>query len=299
MRTAHWAHFGLHPPLARFSFLSSSFQIPCLCPLHLHSSSSSSSCAPPPTTSFLSFAPFLKIRSNTRNITFSPLSPPIITTGMASSSSSASSSWHCSRCTYFNPPTQKNLCEVCFSPSVPSPPRGWSCKACTFANALTNSTCEICGTKASPRSCGLDSVDAGDRADDLGASVDSVFLPLQRCKRKCHSEDEVVARDGGDEAVREELEQPSGWKVVRKPALSAIDAIIHYKILLLELLEIGLWSEFGFVLRFEEQSVTCYSEQDNGPVELARTIIDHLLTGCSDALRRNQICDWLYGRNVL
>ncbi|XP_057960605.1 uncharacterized protein LOC131152773 [Malania oleifera] len=105
-------------------------------------------------------------------------------------------SWTCSKCTFNNPPSQKSSCQICQSPSAPPPsspfssssspsaPK-WSCRACTFLNPYRNANCEICGTRASASSLSsFEELDCAGPDEDLDSSVGSVFLPLQRCKRK-------------------------------------------------------------------------------------------------------------------
>ncbi|CAK9146866.1 unnamed protein product [Ilex paraguariensis] len=115
--------------------------------------------------------------------------------------------WTCSKCTFINPSSQKSTCQIClstkssssspslsFSPSSssspsPSKPK-WSCKSCTFLNPYQNSSCEICGTRASALL--LSSLEEDD--DDLHSSVGNVFYPLQPCKRKIR-DDPVEVKD--------------------------------------------------------------------------------------------------------
>ncbi|KAE7995406.1 hypothetical protein FH972_000209 [Carpinus fangiana] len=99
------------------------------------------------------------------------------------------SSWACKRCTFINPASQKPTCQICLasssspssSPPSPSAPK-WQCKACTFLNHYKSSNCEVCGTRASVSS--FDDLNDIDLDDDESRVVGSVFLPLQRCKRK-------------------------------------------------------------------------------------------------------------------
>ncbi|XP_058072378.1 uncharacterized protein LOC131221211 [Magnolia sinica] len=123
-------------------------------------------------------------------------------------SSSSASAWECSKCTYLNPPTQKSACQMCLSPLR------WSCKACTFSNTFNNTKCEICNTRASPLYHGLGLVSADDDDDDLDASIGSVFLPLQRCKRKSQSGAEIVPDDDGND--QKESGEHCSWKSAKK-----------------------------------------------------------------------------------
>ncbi|KAK1364803.1 Tyrosyl-DNA phosphodiesterase 2 [Heracleum sosnowskyi] len=109
---------------------------------------------------------------------------------MSSPSSSTSLSWTCSQCTFTNPNSHQPTCQICLtpqaqtqislSPSSSSKPT-WSCKSCTFHNSYKNNNCQICGTRASASL--LTALETG-YDDDIDPSVGSVFLPLQRCKRK-------------------------------------------------------------------------------------------------------------------
>ncbi|XP_074382550.1 uncharacterized protein LOC141724336 isoform X2 [Apium graveolens] len=107
---------------------------------------------------------------------------------MSSSSSSPSSiSWTCSQCTFTNPNSHHPTCQICLTPqaqtlvSPSSSKPTWSCKSCTFHNSYKNNNCQICGTRASASL--LTALETG-YDDVIDPSVGSVFLPLQRCKRK-------------------------------------------------------------------------------------------------------------------
>ncbi|WCJ20186.1 endonuclease/exonuclease/phosphatase family protein [Euphorbia peplus] len=107
-------------------------------------------------------------------------------------------SWPCKKCTFINPPSSKLTCELCQSPSSPNHPSPssssvslssspsnvpkWSCKSCTFLNPYKNTSCEICGTRASSGSS-LSCFDVGED-EALDSAVGSVFQPLKSCKRK-------------------------------------------------------------------------------------------------------------------
>ncbi|KAL6531557.1 hypothetical protein OROMI_027920 [Orobanche minor] len=104
-------------------------------------------------------------------------------------------SWECQKCTFLNSPSPipKPICKICLSSSSPPPPPQsppsssssapkWSCKACTFLNSYKRSTCEVCDTRA-PVSSTID-VLSDTEVEGNDASVGSVFLPLQKCKRK-------------------------------------------------------------------------------------------------------------------
>lgn len=111
-------------------------------------------------------------------------------------------SWECKKCTFLNPatPSQKPTCQICLSTSSPpqspsssssSAPK-WACKACTFLNPYKLSSCGVCDTRA-PISSFEDLNDADDGNNgELENQVGSVFLPLQRCKRKRVEEENPV-----------------------------------------------------------------------------------------------------------
>lgn len=115
-----------------------------------------------------------------KSIIFHPLFNP-----MSSSSSSVLNSWTCSKCTFINPNSQPPTCQICLAPqnqphvSPSSSNPTWSCKACTFHNSYKNNNCQICGTRAS-----ASLLTTLETEDEIDSSVGSVFLPLQRCKRK-------------------------------------------------------------------------------------------------------------------
>lgn len=101
-------------------------------------------------------------------------------------------SWECQKCTFLNPKPSsfpKPNCQICLSSPPQSPSSSsssapkWACKACTFLNPYKRSTCEVCDTRAPISSF-------EDLSDDVDDQVGSVFLPLQRCKRKRVDEDE-------------------------------------------------------------------------------------------------------------
>ncbi|XP_065879918.1 uncharacterized protein [Euphorbia lathyris] len=118
-------------------------------------------------------------------------------------------SWACKKCTFINSPSSKPNCGLCLSPSSPnlSPsisssstsnvPK-WSCNACTYLNLYKNTSCEICGTRASSGS----SLSCFDDLNDIGldegldSAVGSVFQPLKSCKRKIGD-----SFDGGRDSV--------------------------------------------------------------------------------------------------
>ncbi|XP_062013532.1 uncharacterized protein LOC133729920 isoform X1 [Rosa rugosa] len=104
-------------------------------------------------------------------------------------------SWQCKNCTFLNPKTlssPKPTCQICLSSPPQSPSSSsssaskWACKACTFLNPYKRSSCEVCDTRAPISSFEDLSDDNGDELDD---QVGSVFLPLQKCKRKRVEED--------------------------------------------------------------------------------------------------------------
>ncbi|KAL6200951.1 hypothetical protein ACLB2K_024666 [Fragaria x ananassa] len=101
-------------------------------------------------------------------------------------------SWECQKCTFLNPKPSsypKPNCQICLSSPPQSPSSSsssapkWACKACTFLNPYKRSTCEVCDTRAPISSF-------EDLSDEVDDQVGSVFLPLQRCKRKRVDEDE-------------------------------------------------------------------------------------------------------------
>ncbi|WOH09167.1 hypothetical protein DCAR_0728622 [Daucus carota subsp. sativus] len=113
------------------------------------------------------------------------------------SSSSSSTPWTCPKCTFTNPNSQQTTCQICLTPQAQphvSPKPTWSCKSCTFHNSYRNNNCEICGTRASASLLS----DLGTEADDeIDPSVGTVFLPLQRCKRKIGRVGEMGLGDSG------------------------------------------------------------------------------------------------------
>ncbi|ONI09927.1 hypothetical protein PRUPE_4G019000 [Prunus persica] len=151
----------------------------------------------------------IKLFSTAASLTFPShlLHRPIINPRKTCYTLTVQMSWACKKCTFVNPPTpsQKPTCQICLSPSSSSPPPSpasssipkWSCKACTFLNAYKNSNCEVCDTRASISSLSSfeDLTDTGLDGGDLDSSVGSVFLPLQRCKRK-RVEDAVEVNQG-------------------------------------------------------------------------------------------------------
>lgn len=120
-------------------------------------------------------------------ISFHPLHYPPIKLMSSSSSSPTSISWTCSQCTFTNPNSHQPTCQICLTPqaqthvSSSSSKPTWSCKSCTFHNSYKNNNCQICGTRAS---ASLLTTLETDYDDEIDPSVGSVFLPLQRCKRK-------------------------------------------------------------------------------------------------------------------
>ncbi|KAK1379003.1 Tyrosyl-DNA phosphodiesterase 2 [Heracleum sosnowskyi] len=63
-------------------------------------------------------------------------------------SSSSSSTWTCSKCTFININSAQPICQICLTPqNTPhfSQPT-WSCNSCTFLNPNSNTLCQICGT---------------------------------------------------------------------------------------------------------------------------------------------------------
>ncbi|KAM1213886.1 hypothetical protein PS2_005240 [Malus domestica] len=138
-------------------------------------------------------------------------------------------SWACKECTFLNPPptpSQKPTCKICLSPSSPppqSPPSSstakWSCKACTFLNSYKNSNCEVCDTRAPISSLSsfedLDDDSGIGGGGDLDSSVGTVFLPLQRCKRKRVEDDPIEVKQGSSSsnAVRE-VKASHNWMTV-------------------------------------------------------------------------------------
>ncbi|XP_021821468.1 uncharacterized protein LOC110763043 isoform X2 [Prunus avium] len=160
----------------------------------------------------------IKLFSTAASLTFPShlLHRPIINPRKTCYTLTVQMSWACKKCTFVNPPTpsQKPTCQICLSPSSSSPPPSpasssipkWSCKACTFLNAYKNSNCEVCDTRASISSLSSfeDLTDTGLDSGDLDSSVGSVFLPLQRCKRK-RVEDPVEVNQGSSSSnvVRE------------------------------------------------------------------------------------------------
>ncbi|KAL2931367.1 Tyrosyl-DNA phosphodiesterase 2, partial [Bienertia sinuspersici] len=127
---------------------------------------------------------------------------------ISSHSTTMSSSWSCSKCTFLNPPSQKSTCQICLTPSSSSlssssafqsssssPPK-WSCKACTFLNSYSRSNCEICDTRA-PLST-IQDLDSNDLDNELSgsSSVGSIFFPLRRCNTGQNQEaDDLGAKD--------------------------------------------------------------------------------------------------------
>ncbi|KAL3521970.1 hypothetical protein ACH5RR_014804 [Cinchona calisaya] len=101
-------------------------------------------------------------------------------------------SWTCSVCTFINPSSsskqqEKPTCQICLSsqPSSlssqsPSPTKPkWACKACTFLNPYDDTSCQICGRRASASL--LESLETDDDFDELASCVGNVFLPLRAC----------------------------------------------------------------------------------------------------------------------
>lgn len=114
--------------------------------------------------------------------------------------------WVCSKCTFINSSSQKSICQICLAPSPSLSPSSsssaasavarWSCKACTYLNPYGKSNCEICGTRAIISSLsGFEDLNSTSPDDELDASVGSVFLPLQPCKRKKPDSVEIVVAE--------------------------------------------------------------------------------------------------------
>lgn len=141
-------------------------------------------------------------------------------------SSSSSSSWSCTKCTFLNSPSQKLNCMICLTPlPTPSPlsissndePK-WACKACTFLNTYKNSACDICGTRSPSSSSLLGFDDLNDsevlesnnnNSNNPNCSVGSVFFPLRRCSKRKAMDDDVIEVDGGSVKKKNEIE-PKG-----------------------------------------------------------------------------------------
>nr|CAD1840960.1 unnamed protein product [Ananas comosus var. bracteatus] len=191
-----------------------------------------------------------------------------------SSSSSSSSSWACSRCTFINPPSQKSSCQVCLSPSLlpppsssssPSPPPPssssslrWNCRACTFSNAAASSSCEMCGA-AAPYSAAL--ADAALDPDEISdPSVGSVFLPLRRCGRKRPALD-AAERPEGDMAAA--YERPSSSELGNAEANSkgSTFKIMTYNVWFREDLELHRRMEaLGDLVQQHKPDLICFQE---------------------------------------
>lgn len=120
-----------------------------------------------------------------------------------STTTTMSSSWSCSKCTFLNPGSQKSTCQICQTPfslsstsSSPSSQPKWACKACTFLNSYSLSNCEICDTRASLSN--FQDLDSNDPDDDLSgpSSVGSVFFPLRRCNTgRVHELDDLGVKE--------------------------------------------------------------------------------------------------------
>ncbi|XP_048230990.1 uncharacterized protein LOC8284181 [Ricinus communis] len=189
------------------------------------------------------------------------MSALILCKAIACSSLRQKMSWTCKKCTFINSPSPKSTCQICLSPPSPlpsssSPPPHqetpkWSCKACTFLNVYKNTSCEICGTRAS-----LSSLSSfGDLNDigldgDLDSSVGSVFLPLRICKRKITDSTDVVDKDSV------QSDSSRGVKASNKAVYNVEDRSDE------DFLKLGGFQGFGA----SNKAVTVVKEEINPPI---------------------------------
>ncbi|RID48656.1 hypothetical protein BRARA_I05159 [Brassica rapa] len=189
-------------------------------------------------------------------------------------SSSSSSSWSCTKCTFLNSPSQKLNCMICLTP-LPTPSSlsvssndesQWACKACTFLNTYKNSACGICGTR-SPSSSSLlafdDLTDSGSlesNTNNNNNSIGSVFFPLRRCsKRKAMDDDDVIEVDGGSVKKRNEIES-KGEASGSGTALSCVK-ILTYNVWFREDLELSnRMRAIGHLIQLHSPHLICFQE---------------------------------------
>ncbi|XP_042943073.1 tyrosyl-DNA phosphodiesterase 2 [Carya illinoinensis] len=179
------------------------------------------------------------------------------------------SSWACKKCTFINPPFQKSTCQICLtssssssaSPSSsPSSPK-WACKACTFLNPYRNTNCEVCGTRASvSRFEDLNDTDL----DDDESGVGSVFLPLQRCKRKLRdpvADDEDCVELGGFRGARASSKAVAVLEDSGSGTVSSSLKVLSYNVWFREDLEMhNRMKALGDLIKLHSPEVICFQE---------------------------------------
>ncbi|EEF43851.1 hydrolase, putative [Ricinus communis] len=203
------------------------------------------------------------------------MSALILCKAIACSSLRQKMSWTCKKCTFINSPSPKSTCQICLSPPSPlpsssSPPPHqetpkWSCKACTFLNVYKNTSCEICGTRAS-----LSSLSSfGDLNDigldgDLDSSVGSVFLPLRICKRKITDSTDVVDKDSvqSDSSRGVKASNKAVYNVeeeINPPIASSSFKILSYNVWFREALEVHKrMKALGDIIQLHSPDVICF-----------------------------------------